>query len=123
MSRLLIALTIVLFAAAPSFADGNKLLRGCQHMLDAAEGKDVDIAGALSGGFCVGYLQGMADLNIIYSVVLKDKKEIFFCIPEGVSHEQKARVIVKYLRDHPNKLHEHECGLVLDALREAFPCK
>ena len=42
---------------------------------------------------------------------------------EGATHEQEARVVYKYLDNHPEKLHEPAGKLVSLALSEAFPCK
>jgi hypothetical protein len=45
------------------------------------------------------------------------------CIPEKVPPLQLARVVVKWLREHPEKLHEPISGLVTDAINAGFPCK
>jgi hypothetical protein len=45
------------------------------------------------------------------------------CIPDGVtSTEQMALVIRKFLRDHPERLHESRAVLAVEALNTAFPC-
>lgn len=45
------------------------------------------------------------------------------CFPEGVSSTgQVALVIVKFVRDHPERLHEHRGVLAFAALESAFPC-
>jgi hypothetical protein len=44
------------------------------------------------------------------------------CIPIGVSTGQGARVVIKYLRDHPEQLHEDGPILTFNALIAAFPC-
>jgi len=45
------------------------------------------------------------------------------CIPqEASSVAQLVRVVVKWLRDHPERLHEQMTILTLEALRDAFPC-
>ena len=46
-----------------------------------------------------------------------------FCYPSEVTGEQAARVVNKYLRDHPERLHRRSVQLILDALSEAFPCR
>ncbi len=46
------------------------------------------------------------------------------CIPtERVSLGQLGRVVVKYLKDHPEEEHDAAVVLVVVALREAFPCE
>jgi hypothetical protein len=55
--------------------------------------------------------------------VLLNKKALF-CTPEsGITNDQAARVVVKYLREHPERLHEKESLLAMAAFAEAFPCK
>jgi hypothetical protein len=44
------------------------------------------------------------------------------CLPERASIAQLARVTVKWLQDHPEKLHEAAGGLIYTALHDAFPC-
>ncbi len=44
------------------------------------------------------------------------------CIPDEASVAQLARVVVKWLREHPEKLHELKSFVVIEALKSAFPC-
>lgn len=41
-------------------------------------------------------------------------------IPHGVTYGQRIAIIKKFLRDHPEKLHEHSYTLVVQALSDAF---
>jgi hypothetical protein len=67
-------------------------------------------------------MQGMTNLNKIYEVWL-DKKALF-CLPEsGITNGEAARTVVKYLKNHPEKLHETDFILAFHALREVYPCK
>jgi hypothetical protein len=43
------------------------------------------------------------------------------CVPDEVSILQMARVVAKWLRDHPERLHEQEGILVREALESGFP--
>jgi hypothetical protein len=45
------------------------------------------------------------------------------CIPDEASILQLARVLVKWLREHPEKLHEPKSTLTLAAFEDAFPCQ
>jgi hypothetical protein len=42
-------------------------------------------------------------------------------VPENVTYLQVARIVVKWLREHPERLHEPRMILMRDALSEAFP--
>ena len=44
------------------------------------------------------------------------------CIPEKAPLLQIARVLVKWLREHPERLHEPKSILTMAALSEVFPC-
>ena len=98
-------------------ADGNSLLKNCKALIEVDQGNS--IANPIGVGQCAGYLQGMSDLNALY---LSYKQPTFFCMPSKVNNGQKAKVIVKYLNDHPEKLLEIDGGIVLMAFMDAFPC-
>jgi hypothetical protein len=57
-----------------------------------------------------------------YSKLLPDQDYLKICIPHEASIGQLARVIVKWLREHPEKLHELKSILVMEALQDAFSC-
>ena len=67
-------------------------------------------------------MQGLTNLNKIYEVLLRDGA--LFCTPEqGVTNGEAARIVLKYLKDNPQKLDQNEVELAIQAFREAFPCK
>ena len=53
----------------------------------------------------------------------KAKAYVPACIPEEATNFELARVVVKYLNDHPNQLHKSYRLLVMLALEDAYPCK
>jgi Rap1a immunity proteins len=62
-------------------------------------------------GFCAGLVIGLgsASPNI--------------CPESGVTDGQAVRVVVKYIDDRPQRLHEDFRALAVEALRAAWPCK
>ena len=50
------------------------------------------------------------------------EKSVGVCIPEGAKSLQWAKVVVKWLNDHPEKLHDPAVIAVYLAMKEAFPC-
>jgi hypothetical protein len=62
---------------------------------------------------CLGYITGVSD-------VFKDTS---ICYPKGVTAGQIESIVIKYLNEHPDRLHYSADSLVLDALGKAFPCK
>ena len=46
-----------------------------------------------------------------------------FCLPgDGIPVIQAVRVVVKYLSDNPQDLHEDGMALTINALKASFPC-
>jgi hypothetical protein len=45
------------------------------------------------------------------------------CVPGAATIGQLVHVVVKYLKDHSEKLHDFASILLSDALSAAFPCK
>jgi hypothetical protein len=46
-----------------------------------------------------------------------------FCIPEGAENGQMIRIVLRYIRNHPEEAHEHTPFLITEALRETWPCR
>jgi len=101
------SLIIVLLAlcSTPCFAidgiDGNELQKACESESNADD------------GFCVGYIIGAADAFL----------SVGFICSKGIQYGQIRKVVLKYLRNNPERLHYSANSLVGVALAEAFPCK
>jgi len=120
-----------------SAIDGNVMLKNCKawvSLLDNPhfQGQDnpdnlraISHGDMVDGASCVGYVMGVVDDH--FSCQINEKSPVdptkHFCLPDGVTPNQTVRVIVKWLEDHPARLHEKAIGLVLTALRENFPCR
>jgi hypothetical protein len=64
-------------------------------------------------GMFRGYVAGVQDYN----------NGRLLCVHEGVRLNQAGEIVLKYLKDNPEKWHKAAKFLVIDALRLAFPCK
>lgn len=127
MNRLVVAI----FVAACAFLgtghaqdhgpnDGNRLLTGCGElvqMLDSGTRLDLDVP--VGAGFCLGYLGAVQDILNVKNWPASESA----CLPEGTSTIQLGRIVVKWLRAHPEKLHENAFLLSLNILHETFPCR
>ena len=60
----------------------------------------------------LGYMEGL--------IVGDNDRTI--CVPQGVTRKQFMLVVEKYLKEHPEDLHEPAYRLIDWALMEAFPC-
>lgn len=120
MKYLMSFVVLMLFVIpTKTFADGNQLLKDCTAIINLVENNIIPES-EMRCGHCAGYIQGISAMNALYKAY---DQPTFFCMPDEVNNGQKIKVVIKYLNDHPEKLHEHEAGLVLLAFMEAFPCK
>ena len=105
--------------------DGNKLFTQCSKAVAITEATE-EAARAFSSedyvqaSFCLGYLSGFLDMNTLCQLTAGNR--VVFCVPRGVLSGQAARVVVQYLQEHAEKLHEDGVTLIMLALKAAFPC-
>ena len=122
---ILICLSSNLAFGASVGADGNELLKRCNDDLlyrdnpSLAEKEPVRFS--YNMGWCAGLLNGVMGYNNVY--VETDAEFALFCLPSNITLLQAIRVVVKYLKDHPESLHTDGSGLAILALIKAFPCK
>jgi hypothetical protein len=124
-------IAMALIAATPAIAQpqnlttGNEMLRHCSMVEQALSGQTPSssllhtVEDAYKQGMCVG---GIAGILFLANAATKTTAHAI-CIPSTVSTAQSLTVVVRYLRNHPEKLNDAFASLVLDALREAWPCK
>jgi len=62
-------------------------------------------------------------LNSMRATNKEGKLPPMYCLPQnGILIGQAVRVTVKWLRDHPEKLHQDGITLIWRAMAEGFPC-
>jgi hypothetical protein len=102
---------------------GNYFLPMCSKMLDVWNAPKAQYTKEEQVEFlhCHAFIDGVtATLYIWKAAMQKDKAPV--CIPQGVTSEQTDRIVVKYLKDHPEELHQPFGILVFNSLSAAFPC-
>ena len=62
----------------------------------------------MKAGYCTGLMEALVAFNS--------------CIPNKVTRGQTSQIVIKYLREHPERLHEQAVWLAAKALDTAFPC-
>ena len=87
------------------FRSGNNLANDCK--------KD---DGKFSDGVCYGYVMGVTDLLLWVNPNVK------LCAPSEATGGQVVAIVRKFLKEHPEMLHEDADFLVMSALLEAFRC-
>lgn len=110
-------------AVAEGMSTGVELLRACAAVVKQADGINVSPQEKVEAIYCLGYLSGFTD-SMRLTTHFYEPQDQRICLPEqGASNEQLARVVTKWLRDHPNDLHESARMSVMLSLQTAFPCK
>ena len=113
------------YAKGVDLQSGNGLSRFCTYQNHQQENQEwvycvghvTGIVEGMSFGIAVGALQtahNKQDFN--------KGDSLLFCISNGVTGDQLALVVTKYLKNHPSKLNKDETSLVSSALAKAWPC-
>jgi hypothetical protein len=86
----------------------NYLVAGCNNF---SQGKfNVD---PVLQALCFGRVAGIADVS---------QSNGLTCAPEAVNIRQVLLVVVKYVNEHPQRMHERFSLLTLEALQIVWPC-
>lgn len=124
-SAIVLLITVCVFllrSASFAWKDGSQLLADCgaSDAIKEGRGQSFDAKKFLDAGRRTGFIQGIVDMNTFYQAALKDAA--LFCSPNNSTYGQALRIVVKYLRDHPEQLHKDEFDLAVAALSAVFPC-
>lgn len=116
-----------------SFSSGNDFLTKCTPALASFDGAP-EATGpdsppiaifkeAFALGQCGGYVHGFTEGAYVRQI-LHGERSGSFCLPKGsIPSSQALRVIIAYMKAHPERLHLPIGGLATFAYEEAFPCK
>lgn len=113
-----IALIALLMTPIECESNGNDFLSFCNQFIRVMEDSlgEVD---DMEVGMCIGFIGTSQEFIQVWQYE-SGWPEI--CLPDGVEVDQLARVFVKYLEEHPERLHERQMRLLIDSFRIAFPC-
>jgi hypothetical protein len=121
-----LALSVPAFSANHLYDSGNDFLSECS-ALERANDSNLTHLDMAKNVQCLSYVQGSIDgafyENARIGMTGKAKAPpLPYCLPEDVSGIQLARVVLKYVRNNPEKAHMATVVLVFMALEDAFPC-
>ncbi|MGF6199798.1 Rap1a/Tai family immunity protein [Pseudomonas laurylsulfatiphila] len=106
-------------AAMAEGGDGNELIKQCADGVKAANGATLNSYSDAT--FCLGLTQGVRHTMRLVNEKLPPQYQT--CFPSGITNGQGMRIVLKYLQDHPDRLHEQDSDLVYLAYKTAYPCK
>jgi hypothetical protein len=123
MKRILALAVFTLFPSMLSAAERTCAMNGWEHTgnqlksdleLNTNSAINIDDLNAIYAcrQFALGYLDAARHMG---------EAGGNFALPAGVTKGQIEAVVLKWAREHPEKLHTAAWGLVVVALREAFP--
>jgi len=125
----ILALCIVFLAYSHTYAagsDGNSLLDKCSAAITFMNSNQMEnIRETFKTGLCLGFMQGIIQTSLIHqwNYRITQKHPVMFCLPEdGITNGQATRIIIKYLKNHSEKLHKPAIHLSHSAFIAAFPC-
>jgi len=93
--------------------DGNHYLAFCVTHIDKAQQ-----VGAINPIICSHWMSGVVAGFYAYESA---SHETLFDAPSGITVGQIEKIAVKYMNDHPQKLHEPTSLIVLWSLMDAYP--
>ena len=107
------------------YESGNAFVRFCtaaDRVSDMKGSTNSDIQHTLN---CSLYVLGIVhalEFEVAYSEGKTGKKPVQpFCVPDEVENGQLVKVVLKYIRAHPEEAHRHGGLLAMLALGEAYP--
>ncbi|MFY9513439.1 MAG: Rap1a/Tai family immunity protein [Rubrivivax sp.] len=107
-------LSLALCAALPASAQritGSILLEHCQSRLAGRSG--------FESGLCIGTMAGALEAHD----TLSERDERLYCMNgKSISNDHAVRIVVRYLREHPEQLERSAATAVIFAMRDAYPC-
>jgi hypothetical protein len=127
LSLILIVLCVPLFGSSQTGetldTSGNAFVRLCS-AIEKEDTTNSDINHLMA---CIGYVSGFVsgvDFGAGFAEDQAGKKvRRPFCRPVEVENGQLIRVVLKYVRDNPEKAHQPTSWLLMNAFGKAFPCK
>ena len=95
--------------------DGVQLMARCDAASSvSASSRPAEPSRSPEAAWCEGYITGLSESNDGMGYCRRTQAE------RSPGFEREA--VQRYLTDHRDRLHEPAATLVLDALRQAFPC-
>lgn len=116
----MIALVLAATPTATTAQTAQQMLSACRALAKAnvtAEG--VAVPQDFDSGVCWG---AFATIQTVIVHVRGEQRLYRVCAPAPSTRTQLVAIFAKYAEDNPRRLHEDFFEVVMDGLRQAFPC-
>ena len=126
MMKALVFYLLVLSATTAASAtymitDGRSLAEGLDMFEKSQTGTSVTWPETVKATMAASYAQAFASACVVWET--KFPAQTPFNLPAGLTPEQFVKLVQKYLKEHPDRLHERAENLLFDATVAAFPRK
>jgi hypothetical protein len=118
LASVLIAATATV--AHASGAGASELLQDCTYAQRTLDQESVNAIESMRAGRCSGTIWGVLGAMSLYSDAIEPGYKA--CLPNGLGGEQAVRMMLKWLRDHPEHLGDVQAVAVVSAFRDYYPC-
>lgn len=72
-----------------------------------------------SSSYCFAYIAAVTDTARAYEVWLNAKE---FCLPANISQSETRRAFITYLNVYPAQISGQAASVVVNALKQTYPC-
>jgi hypothetical protein len=108
----------------PIEESGNAFLRECSAVEKERDFTTVDRAyGLVCSSYVTGFVEGAVFTVDFVRSNGDQKAQAPYCGGGGVEAGQVVKIVLKYVREHPDTAHLRTSVLVGRALQNAFPCR
>ena len=121
---LILAVVMIVAQSIPAAAyDSAAFLRDCTQAVSQYDepAKKAEASDVLAAERCRSFALG--GFSVLNSLTINKVEARLICAPASVKQEQVVRVVSKWLKANPEKLHMKAEYAVVMSLREAFPCQ
>ena len=102
--------------------DGNEVLKQCSALVRTADGGNNGNDDLIGTAYCAGLMTGITSTMTVWNATREKAGMSKIWCPPAITSLQAARIVVKYMNEHPADLHQTGAYLVMSALQDAYPC-
>ncbi len=102
--------------------DGNEVLKQCSALVRTTDGGNNGSDDLIGTAYCAGLMTGITSTMTLWNTTREKAGIIKIWCPPAITSPQAARIVVRYLNEHPADLHHTGAYLVMSALQDAYPC-
>jgi len=116
---LILVVAATVFTHSFSISKAEDLFSANYHLSHCQAAANMKARPTLEQAECYGMIKTITSLNGRGKLTRHSR----FCSPQGSTIVQYLRVVIRFVKQRPNRHHEPFAVLALEALRTAWPCR